>query len=157
MGQAGTDPQLSAHQAGRYETWRSSLLLPSGVVLTQHGLGLVLAQGCYTRNFLQKKGTAVVILLVTAALCLPLLCRGPRVPSLPGLLLPGFLLLVWVKKNPLGCGFFPTLPSMAFSHNVVCPLFCLGVEPAQSSREARARTGPLGLGVGVTTWLHGEW
>lgn len=43
---------------------------------------------------MQKKGMAVVILLVTAALCLPLLCRGAHVSSLPRPLLRGFLLLV---------------------------------------------------------------
>lgn len=105
---------------------------------------------------MQNKGMAVVILLVTAALCLPLLCRGAHVSSLPRPLLPGFLLLVWVKKM-LGCGFSPTLPLTALLHNVAHHLFCLSVEPGQFSREAQARTEPLGLGVSITTWLHGEW
>lgn len=152
-GQGCRDGGSSLLGPGRYETWRSSLLLPSGVVLTQHGHGLVEAQGCYSRNFIQKKGTAVVILQLSSPSALQR-STCPRSAQTLFASVPAAGLGV----KMLGCGSSPTLPLIALSHNVACPLFHLGVEPAWSNQEAGTRTGPPpGHRVSVTIWLHGEW
>lgn len=129
-------------------------MLPSGVVSTQRGHGVVEAQGCYTRNFIQNKGCSGP----AGHCCSPspsALQRGacPRPAQTPFAWIPA----AGLGEKMLGCGSSPALPSIAFSHNVVCPLFSLGVEPAWSSQEARACTRPLGHGVSVTIWLHSEW
>lgn len=94
-------------------------MLPSGVLLTQHGHGLIQAQGCYT---IQKKGTAVMILLFTAALCLPVLHRKSTCPQCAQTLF-AWLLSAGLRKNHLASWWMVTfLPKTLDFQPVLCVL-----------------------------------